>query len=112
MTGLRISTALAAAAFSATPILANAQGIAQGIIDDRYYGHMYGGGMGFFGAGFMVLFWGGIILLAVFAVRWMSERNTNSGGGSTDAMSILRERLARGEIDPEEFEARRKALGE
>jgi len=106
MTGLRISTALAAAAFSATPILADAQGV----IDDRYYGHMYGGGMGFFGAGFMVLFWGAIILLAVFAVRWMSERNT--GSDSKDAMSILRERLAKGEIDPEEFEARRKALGE
>ncbi len=36
------------------------------------------------------------------------ERNQKSR--RPDALDILRERLARGEIDAEEYEARRKAL--
>jgi len=75
-----------------------------------YYGHpmMWGDGHGFFGAGVMLVFWVIVILLVVLAVRWLMDH-----GGlqkKTPALDILKERLARGEIDPEEYEARRKVL--
>lgn len=73
-----------------------------------YDGYMMGG-HGFFGGTLMLLFWVVIIGLVVLAVRWFGDNN-KGGGKETDAMSILRDRLARGEIDPEEFEARRKSL--
>lgn len=97
--------AVAASAFAAHPALAQpADGWNGG------YGHMMGGGYGFFGGAMMLLFWGLIIFLAVLAARWLMERDGKGRGKSRDAHDILRERLARGEIDPEEFEARRKAL--
>lgn len=74
-----------------------------------YYGHMYGLGGGLLGLGMMVLFWGGIIVLVVLAVRWLSGREAPPAGRS-DAIEILRERLARGEIDAEEYQARRRVL--
>lgn len=75
-----------------------------------YHGHMYGGGygFGFMGIGMMVLFWGAIILLAVVAYRSLNDRNDAKIG--TSALDILKERLAKGEIEPEEYETRRKAL--
>ena len=71
---------------------------------------MWGGGYGIFGGLLMmILFWGIVIALIVFAVRWFSD---NRGAGRTrrDAIDILRERFASGEIDEEEFDRRRKAL--
>ena len=80
--------------------------------NSSYYGHMGGWGMGLFGFGMMILFWGGLAALIVFAIRGFGAQN---GGGTsgrrTDALDILKERLARGEIDPEDYEARRKHLG-
>jgi len=75
-----------------------------------YYGHpmMWGDGYGFFGVGMMLIFWGVIIFLAVLAVRWFMDHGVAQK--KTPALDILKERLARGEIDPEEYEARRKAL--
>ena len=77
-----------------------------------YYGHMMGGygfgyGPGFFGVGMMILFWAIVIGAAVLVVRWLMERDRTS---RNSALDILKERLARGEIDPEEYEARKKAL--
>jgi uncharacterized membrane protein len=55
----------------------------------------------------MVLFWGGVILLGVWAIRGFSgPRQTGDS-----AMETLRRRLAAGEISPEDFEKTRKALG-
>ena len=55
--------------------------------------------------GMMVLFWGGIIALAVFAAR------SFGGSKSSDqAMDLLRRRFAGGEITQDEFEKTRKAL--
>jgi putative membrane protein len=97
---LMMIAALAVAAFPA---------LADGDVSGAYgYGHMFGGGMGVLGVGMMVLFWGGFILLMVLAVRWISGQNGASG--NNDAFAILRDRLARGEIDPEEYETRRRAL--
>ena len=61
------------------------------------------------GIGFlwMMLFWVGVILLVVWAVR-------ESGGREAEprnrAVEILEERFARGEVDAEEFESRRRDL--
>jgi putative membrane protein len=56
-------------------------------------------------AAMMVLFWGGIIVLAVVAFR------SFGGPKSTDqAMDVLRRRFASGEITQDEFERTRKAL--
>lgn len=65
--------------------------------------------MGFFGIGMMVLFLGSIILLSVLAVRSLAVRNEGHNA-KTDALDVLRERFAKGDIESEEFEVRRKAL--
>lgn len=80
---------------------------------------MWGGGWGWghaiFGWVMMILFWGGLILLIVLAVRWLG---TGQGGQSAPppagktALDILRERFARGEIDKDEFEERKRLLSD
>jgi putative membrane protein len=58
-----------------------------------------------------------ILTLLILAIRWFlrAERGagvTPSGPPSgPDPLQILRERYARGEIDDEEYERRRKILG-
>ena len=73
------------------------------------FGHMMGGGgFGMFGGLMMLLFWGAIIALIVFAVRGFSAGSRP--GGKSNAEDILRERYARGEIDEEEYERRKAKL--
>jgi putative membrane protein len=53
----------------------------------------------------MVIFWGGVIALAVWAIR--------SGLGSRrdrDAIDVLRHRLAAGEISQDDFEKTKRIL--
>jgi putative membrane protein len=71
------------------------------------YGHMWGGGYGFFGGFMMIAFWGIIIALIVVAVRWFNAKDGNSG---SNALAILNERFAKGEIDEDEFKRRKAAL--
>jgi putative membrane protein len=54
----------------------------------------------------MLIFWGGIVALVMWAIRG-SERTSDP---KRDAVSILEERFARGEIDAEELQARRGVL--
>ena len=66
---------------------------------------------GAWGLGMMVMmlvFWGLVITGVVFAIRWFTA--TGSGGPRDRAVEILRERYARGEIDQEEFESKRRDL--
>ena len=77
----------------------------------------YGWAHMLFGTLMMILFVGGIIVLVVLAIRWLSGSGHLGGGGpqprgGTTALDILKERYARGEIDREEFEERRRVLGE
>lgn len=57
---------------------------------------------------FLVLIVGGIWL----AVRAFRGNNASSQGGVAPARQILEERFARGEIDRDEFEERRRALSD
>lgn len=52
----------------------------------------------------MILFWAGVIVLIVWAV------GRSAGSRDDRALDILKERFARGEIDRDEFEARRREL--
>ena len=75
-------------------------------------GHMmWGGGYGVVGGLMMLVFWGVIIALIVLAVHWLRD-NSGTGGKSSDALETLRQRLAKGEIDEEEFRRRKAALEE
>jgi len=82
---------------AATPVLAHSEGYGP------WGDHMMGGwgyGPGILGGLMMLVFWGLIIALIVMAVRWFSDQR-GGGGKSSDALDILKDRLARGEIDPE-----------
>ena len=71
-----------------------------------YYGHMFGWG---FGGGIMMLvFWIAFALLVLWAIKAFSQGRDNKG--STSASDILKERYAKGEINKEEFEQKRKDL--
>lgn len=82
--------------------------------------HGYGGnwfgmdyGMGVFGWLGMILFWVLLIAVAVGVLRWLSgERGQGRGTGEKgkSALTILEERYARGEIDKQEFDQKRKDL--
>lgn len=53
----------------------------------------------------MVIFWGGLVSLAVWLFRQREPWPPKA-----DPTSILEERFARGEIDAEELESRRRVL--
>jgi putative membrane protein len=63
----------------------------------------------YWGALMMVLFWGGLAVAVVIAVRTFGNSHRDADQ-ATDAKAILEARFARGEISREEFEDRRKAL--
>ena len=56
----------------------------------------------------MILFWGLVIGGVVMAIRWLSGQGKESRADS--ALEILRHRYARGEINKEEFEAKKRDL--
>ena len=51
----------------------------------------------------VLLFWGAIIALII----WVIRRFSSTGGSSTNALNILKDRFARGEIDQQEYEQRK-----
>ncbi len=102
--GLAVGLALVSA-----PAMALAQ---QGRPD--YGDHMWGSGWGWFFGPLMMIFW--LVLLVgavVLVLRWLGISGTHgprSGKPGPDAMDLLRERFAKGEIDKTEFEERRALL--
>ena len=74
----------------------------------------YGGyGGGFFGAVPMLLGWVLLIAGIVVVARWLSSDGSrwHRASSADEALSILRERYARGEIDKDEFDKRKVDLG-
>jgi putative membrane protein len=57
----------------------------------------------------MVVFWALVITGLVLGIRWLARQGQKERPDR--ALDILRERYARGEINKEEFEARRRDLG-
>ena len=65
---------------------------------------VWGIGMGLL----MLLFWGAVIVGVVLGIRWLLSQGKASE--SDTALNILRQRYARGEINQEEFEAKKRDL--
>ena len=85
--------------------------------DADFYGPhmMWGGWYGmFFGPLMMIIFIAVVVVLVVLAVRWVGGGHGSSHPSppARTPLDILKERFARGEIDKEEFEERRRVLGE
>ncbi|KKT75512.1 MAG: hypothetical protein UW71_C0002G0012 [Parcubacteria group bacterium GW2011_GWB1_44_7] len=75
-----------------------------------YGGWGAGGALGWFGGGLMMLlFWAAVIIFIVWLVREIGGRN-NEKSRSNSALEILKERYAKGEINKEEFEEKKKVL--
>ncbi len=80
------------------------------IADSSFDNHMgdWGAGWWVLMALMMVVFWGLVILGAVWLIRaLMSERH---GHGGRSPIDVLDHRLASGEITPEEYRQRRSTL--
>lgn len=103
----RLGTLAALGALMAMPALAQQP---QG----GYYGHGHmwdgGGWWMFLGPLWMIVVIGLLIAGVVLLVRWLGGPQAPGQPSSGRALDILKERFARGEIDKEEFEQRRRLL--
>jgi putative membrane protein len=100
-------------------VLVPAWALAQGSADADKYGygpHMMwwnGGWYGMLlGPLFMVLVLAAVITLVVLLVRWLGgpSQGAHPAPSARTPLDILKERFARGEIDKQEFEERRRVL--
>lgn len=71
-------------------------------------------GMGLWGIFFMILFWGGLLMVAVWLVGLMFPTKNHESPTPKDsrlsATEILKNRYARGEITATEYETMRETL--
>jgi len=71
-----------------------------------------GWGFGLLGLIFMLLFWVLIIAGIVALVRWLGmSQSHGTHKNEKTPLEILKERYAKGELNKEEFEAKKKDLG-
>ena len=78
-----------------------------------YYGWRFGSSMPVFGWIIGVAFWVLLIFLVVGLIRWFvsDHNNENSGEDKSDnALRILKERYAKGEISKKEFDQMKKDI--
>ena len=102
----------AAAVVVPTWVWAQAQ---SGAGDYDYGPHMMWGFGMVFGPLFMILVLALVIAVAVLLVRWLAgpwQGASHPVPPGRTPLDILRERFARGEIDKDEFEERRRVLGD
>jgi putative membrane protein len=77
--------------------------------------HDYGmWGTGWFGWILMIIFWVAVIIGVMMLIRylWSAQKQGPSTPDGTDPMRFLKERYAKGDIDKEEFEERKRILEE
>ena len=78
--------------------------------------HSFWGGMGWIGMFFALLILIILALILILTVRWLLQNSRSrsqinvSNSPSSKTMELLKERYARGEIDREEFEQKKKDL--
>jgi len=76
----------------------------------------FGMGFGLLGLLIMLLFWGGLIFLAVWLVRTIFSNNSTHNSSTTqkregsNALEILAQRYARGEITREQYEIMKRDI--
>jgi putative membrane protein len=58
---------------------------------------------------FMLIFWGLIVFGLILLIRWLIGM-TKATRAEESALDILKKRYARGEIDKEEFEQKKKDI--
>ncbi len=75
------------------------------------WGMGWGWGGMFLGPLFMVAWLALLVAVIVLLVRWLGGGSFGVGGLPRTPREILDERYAKGEIDHEEYDKRRKALG-
>lgn len=73
-----------------------------------YYGGYWW--MGLIGMLIQLIFWVAIIGAGIYLYRRYAHRIPTGGFERRDALDVLRERYARGEIDTEEYQRRKKDL--
>ncbi len=98
-------SSMLAASLAASPVAAQVYGDGVGMWHGTWgWGHMVVGGL------MMLLFWAAVIALIVLIVRWLSGSAREQRPPDRSALEILEERFARGEIEREEFEEKRRLL--
>jgi len=71
---------------------------------------MMNGSYGFMG-GFMWIFWIAVIVGLFFLVKWIIQQSKPAEQKHAEnALEVLKERYARGEIDRKEFEQKKKDI--
>lgn len=76
-----------------------------------YMPHMWEGGHGgFMGPLMMILFLALVVVVVVLVVRWLGGAH-GAAPPAKAPLDILHERFARGEVDKDDYEERRRLLG-
>lgn len=110
----RFSKILTASAVALASVPALAQQAYADVLGWSHYGWGWGWGHMMFGSLMMVVFWGLVVLLVVLVVRRVGGGfgEGTPAASKNPALEILQERFARGDIEKDEFENRKKLLAD
>ncbi len=70
----------------------------------------WGYGMGWLGMILMAAFWIAVVIAIIFLIRWLILTGGRPRPSEDSALDILKKRYARGEINKEEFEEKKRDL--